>query len=111
MSVSQGAVARTAQDEAVPEVIVPPVVYVPVESVPEGEEVDIIFRRTRDGEIALVLYTALDRLVDCCGPHQPWVLLPTEKLEDVAQVQPFDLVFLDLEMPEEERVRPAEADA
>ena len=97
--------------ESVAEVVVPPVVYVPVESVPEGEEVDIVFRRTREGETALVLYTALDRLVDCCGPHQPWVLLPTEKLVDVAQVQPFDLIFLDLEMPEEERVGPTQANA
>ena len=90
---------------------VPPIIYVPVESVPEGDEVDIIFRRTRDGEVALVLYTALDRLVDCCGPHQPWVLLPTKKLVDVAEAQPFDLVFLDLEMPEDERVRPTETHA
>lgn len=93
----------------VSEVVVPPVVYVPVESVPEGEEADVIFRRTRDGEVALVLYTALDRLVDCCGPHQPWILMPTEKLAAVAEVQPYDLIFFDLEMPEEERVRPADA--
>lgn len=100
-----------SQSEVAAEVVIPPVVYVPVDSVPEGQEVDIVFRHTRDGEVALVLYTALDRLVDCCGPHQPWVLLPTEKLVDVAEVQPFDLVLLDLEMPEEERVQAPAATA
>ena len=108
---SQEAVSGAANEGAAPGVVIPPVVYVPVESVPQGQEVEIIFRRTRDGETALVLYTALDRLVDCCGPHQPWVLLPTERLVDVEQVQPFDLVLLDLDMPEEERVGPAGARA
>src|SRR5690606_24904115 len=50
--------------------IVPPMVYVPVGDVPTGDDVQIIFRRTLDGRLALVLYTALDRLVDCGGPHQ-----------------------------------------
>ncbi|WP_424922760.1 SAV_915 family protein [Aeromicrobium chenweiae] len=31
----------------------------------------------RDGRTALLAYTALDRLVDCCGDRQPWVLIET----------------------------------
>lgn len=93
-------------EEAVEVPLVPPMVYVPVGAVPDGEDVEIVFRRTLDGRMALVLYTALDRLVDCCGPHQPWVVMPTEKLGEVKKVQPFDVVYLDLEMPEEERERP-----
>lgn len=86
--------------------IVPPVVYVPCAAVPDGDEVQVVFRRTLDGRLALVIYTALDRLVDCCGPHQPWILLPTEKLAEVKKVQHYDVIYLDLEMPDEERVGP-----
>lgn len=93
-----------AGTEALPPL--PPVVYVPVGSVPEGDSVDIVFRRTLHGRLALVLYTALDRLVDGCGPHQPWILLPTERLVEVHEHNPFDVVYFDLEMPEEERERP-----
>ncbi|TGN31351.1 SAV_915 family protein [Aeromicrobium chenweiae] len=54
--------------------MVPPVLYVP-----GGRGVG---RRhgvvgLRDGRTALLAYTALDRLVDCCGDRQPWVLIET----------------------------------
>ena len=94
-------------DEALP--IVPPMVYVPVGAVPEGESVDIVFRQTLDGRLALVLYTALDRLVDCCGPHQPWIVMPSEKLSELKKLHHYDVIYFDLEMPEGEREQPPAA--
>lgn len=91
-------------DEALP--VVPPMVYVPVGAVPEGDSVDIVFRQTLDGRLALVLYTALDRLVHCCGPHQPWIVMPSEKLSELKKLHDYDVIYFDLEMPEEDRERP-----
>jgi hypothetical protein len=37
------------------------------------EELSVDFRRMRDGRLALLAYTALDRLVNCCGQdHRGW---------------------------------------
>ena len=103
-AVREGEVGAPAQP------VIPPIVYVPVAQVPDGEEVQIVFRQMLDGRVALVLYTALDRLVDCCGPHQPWIVMPTEKLPEVEKVLPYDALFFDLEMPQEQREQaPTEA--
>jgi hypothetical protein len=56
-----------------------------------------------DGRLALVAYTALDRLVDGCGRDQPWVVIPAAKLDEIDQHQPYDLILLDVEIPEEQR--------
>jgi hypothetical protein len=83
---------------------VPPVLYVPCAS----EEVDedgpsLDMRRTRDGRTALLVYTALDRLVDCCGELQPWVLVETGKLDAINDAQPYDVIYMDMRIPESER--------
>ncbi|WP_460525543.1 SAV_915 family protein [Flindersiella endophytica] len=36
-----------------------------------------------DGRTALLVYSALDRLVTNCGEHQPWVVLPATALADI----------------------------
>ncbi|WP_324195087.1 SAV_915 family protein [Nocardia farcinica] len=36
-----------------------------------------MLRRTRDGRIACLAYSALDRLLNCCGNNQPWMWTPT----------------------------------
>ena len=57
--------------------VIPPVVYLPCRTPGEwGAEVEM--RRTKDGRVALLAYTALDRLADCMGPHQPWILCHTD---------------------------------
>ena len=63
----------------------PPALYLPVSSAEGGEfhEVEL-----------------LDRLADAQGPHQPWMLYPTDRLEDLEQSQPYDVILLDLEIPE-----------
>jgi hypothetical protein len=81
-------------------------VYVPCEAV-DDNEMTISVRQARDGQLALLVYTALDRLVDCCGPNQPWVLMPTGKLDEVDEHVPFDMILFDVEIPEELRRKAA----
>jgi hypothetical protein len=81
-------------------------VYVPCEAV-DGDEMTISVREARDGQLALLVYTALDRLVDCCGPHQPWVLMPTANLDRVDEHVPFDMILFDVEIPEDLRRKAA----
>jgi len=82
----------------------PPVVYLPcVESVADATQARVAMRTTRDGRVALLAYTALDRLHDCCGRHQPWILMPTPGLDALQQAQPFQLLLLDVVIPEDKR--------
>jgi hypothetical protein len=82
----------------------PPVVYVPCS--PVGRDDDILsvdLRPTRDGRLALLVYSALDRLVNCCGDKQSWVVMPTADLEKVRVETNFELVLLDIEIPDDFR--------
>jgi len=81
-------------------------VYVPCEAV-DDNEMTISVRQARDGQLALLVYTALDRLVDCCGPDQPWVLMPTGMLDEVDEHVPFDMILFDVKIPEELRRKAA----
>lgn len=87
---------------------IPPVVYLPCAREPNGLGAEVELRTTTDGQLALLAYTALDRLANCCGPHQPWVLYPTDRLQDFAETQPFGVIMIDQEIPEPYRHRPAE---
>lgn len=80
----------------------PPVVYVPcAEGATSPSDASIVYRRTRDGREALLVYSALDRLKAGLGDTQPWLLIPTLELEKVWEVDGFDLVLLDIAVPEE----------
>ena len=82
----------------------PPVVYLPCsEQVVDPTDAAIDLRRTRDGRTALLAYSALDRLRTCCGYAQPWVLMPTATLNDLQQAHPFQLLLLDVMIPEDQR--------
>jgi hypothetical protein len=82
----------------------PPVVYVPCSPLdPSGDSLVVDLRATRDGRLALLVYSALDRLVDCCGDQQPWVGMPTANLENVRVATNFELVLLDVVIPNELR--------
>ncbi|QLY34491.1 hypothetical protein H0264_18415 [Nocardia huaxiensis] len=82
----------------------PPVVYLPVlQEVERVEDAQIMLRQTRDGRIACLAYSALDRLLECCGADQPWMWTPTVALDALQEVRPFDLLLLDLYIPEELR--------
>ena len=77
--------------------LIPPLLYVPVRDyLPGAGEVPIDFRSLPDGRTALVAYTALDRLVAACGAEQPWVVLPTDRLSEVDQHSPYEVMLLDV---------------
>lgn len=85
----------------------PPALYLPTGPVSGttdgGTGANIELRRTPDGRVALVAFTALDRLIDCCGEHQPWIMINTEHLPKIHQVNPYDVIVLDSELPVELR--------
>ena len=78
-------------------------VYVPCEQAPANEEQELVIdlRQTADGRMALLVYSALDRLVNCCGSRQPWVVMPTARLDTFSDR--FDLILLDVDIPHEHR--------
>lgn len=75
--------------------IVPPVVYVPTTG--HADELDL--RQAPDGRSVLLVYTALDRLVDGCGSQQPWVLLPVADLGAEGGRTAPDLILFDVDVP------------
>lgn len=82
----------------------PPILYVPcARHVSDPDDLEVDYRTTADGREALLVYSALDRLHRCAGPAQPWFLMPTVKLQELYAVRPFDLVLLDVVVPEEHR--------
>ncbi|NKY06140.1 hypothetical protein HF998_03975 [Cellulomonas hominis] len=64
----------------------------------------MVYRTTKDGRTALLVYSALDRLHRCAGAAEPWFVLPTTELQKLYDIRPFDLVLLDLVVPEDQRV-------
>ncbi|GGN63068.1 hypothetical protein GCM10010112_21940 [Actinoplanes lobatus] len=66
-------------------------------------------RPTQSGQVALLVYSALDRLVENCGESQPWTVLPATELERIREATGFELILLDVCIPERLR-RGAEGD-
>ncbi|GAB1516841.1 SAV_915 family protein [Actinophytocola sp. KF-1] len=85
-----------------PDLLIPPVVYVACDIADEKSFVPDLLR-TADGRVAILAYSALDRLIECCGEHQPWAVMPTSGLEAVRAEVAFDVVALDVAMPEARR--------
>lgn len=78
----------------------PPVLYLPcAEHVADPAAARPLLRRTRDGRLALLVHTALDRLHRCCGDEQPWVLIRTDRLAELRRTEPFDLLLPDVVIP------------
>ncbi|MGC4748388.1 SAV_915 family protein [Micromonospora sp. DT201] len=75
---------------------------------PGDDRLSVDLRRTRDGRMALLVYSALDRLVKCCGDQQPWTVMPATDLEAIRLDTQYEIVFLDLEIPDEFRRRSGE---
>lgn len=83
--------------------VIPPVLYLPCKAESTADKALIEMRQLDDGRVALMAYTALDRLAYCCGPNQPWVLYKTEALGELKQSTHFDLVAFDQPLAEELR--------
>jgi hypothetical protein len=87
--------------------LLPPVVYLAC-TAPAGTAIGeadwgVRLAGTDDGRFAILAYTALDRLVDACGPHQPWVLMPAARLDELDEHCPFDVILLDTPLADDER--------
>jgi hypothetical protein len=86
-----------------PAQVFPPVVYVPCAPTQSDEELTIDLRQTRDGRLALLVYSAMDRLISHCGAAQPWTVMLTKDLEQARLATGFSLILLDIDIPEELR--------
>jgi hypothetical protein len=82
----------------------PPVVYAPTLGADDGTT-RIRMQRMVDGQIALFVYSAMDRLAAQYGEDSPWVLLRVPDLEAAYQDSPFDLLFLDRALHPQEAAR------
>jgi hypothetical protein len=85
----------------------PAALYLPT-GAPEADRsgASIELRHTPDGQTALIAFSTLDKLIDCCGPHQPWLLVRTENLPTIHAGHPYDLIVLDSPLPAELRHTP-----
>lgn len=91
----------TAEPGPAPRPTIPPVLYLPARPGADENGAEIEMRQLEDGRVALLAYTALDRMARCCGPHQPWVLYQTDQLDTLRVMNPFDIVVFDQPLPEE----------
>ena len=82
---------------------VPPVLSLPLHRDSTEETRLVETRQLKDGRLALLAYTALDRLATLCGEDQPWLLTQTQTLDEIKKYQHFDVVIFDLEIPEQYR--------
>lgn len=81
----------------------PPVVYVPCVPVVSRAEASACLRTTADGRTALLAYSALDRLHAGAGRDVPWALMTIQDLQDLHDEHPFDVLYMDLKIPEHAR--------
>ncbi|MFD6859429.1 SAV_915 family protein [Rhodococcus sp. NPDC060090] len=82
----------------------PPYLYIPcAQGVSDPADAVVDLRYLSDGRIALLGYTALDRLLSCCGDSQPWLVVPASLLPRLRQSYRWDVLLLDIEIPENER--------
>jgi hypothetical protein len=96
--------ADRAGDAVGDRVALPPVVYLPVAHVPDdATEGQAELRRLDDGRLAVMAYTSLDRLIDCCGEQQPWLLVRVAALSELRTQSGYAVVALDVPLPEELR--------
>ena len=76
---------------------IPPVVYAPT-PVDDDGRTRIRMHRMRDDQVALFVYSALDRFEAQYGVGADWVLLTARHLERVYEEAPFDLLLVDREL-------------
>ncbi|MFZ4841320.1 SAV_915 family protein [Mycetocola saprophilus] len=82
------------------DVIIPPVLYLPVHRATETtEEPRVIVGTARSGKRALFAFTALDRLVQHCGARASWIVLPTDALALLQEESGFSVLILDQPVP------------
>jgi hypothetical protein len=101
---STSAIAETARSTPAG----PDMVFVPSEPVnARTGQARLQLRRIRDGRLAVLAYTSLDLLVAGCGESQGWIAAPVEQLEKLQPLAGFDVIALDVDLPDDWRVGPA----
>jgi len=84
----------------------PPIVYIPVSmALDSSAQPSAEYRITNDHRKVLLVYSALDRLVDGMGEYQPWVACSAKSLEQLWDTDKFDMTLLDVTVPSEHRVQ------
>lgn len=82
----------------------PPYLYLPcAQAVSDPADAVIDLRYLSGDRTALLAYTALDRLLSCCGDMQPWLVVPAQLLPRLREAYSWDVLVLDVEIPERER--------
>ena len=99
----EGPESGTVDAARSPAAVFPPVVYVPCSPDQTPGELTVDLRTARDGRLALLVYSAMDRLIAHCGPAQPWTVMVTKDLEQARLATGFELILLDLDIPQELR--------
>lgn len=88
----------------------PPTVFVPSRRGSAGDaELRLELRTLADGRTAMLAYTSLASLVAGCGAAQPWVSIRAERLVELREH--FDLVLVDVALPDDLRVPAGEPGA
>ncbi|WP_425411848.1 SAV_915 family protein [Mycetocola saprophilus] len=80
-------------------IIVPPVLYLPVDHVVGTDLSQTTVADLADGRKAIFAFTALDRLADCCGIDQGWILVPTDSLGRLQEELGFEVISIDKPIP------------
>lgn len=78
-----------------------PAYYVPCFTDGDGV-LRVMLRETRDGRVALIVYSALDRLRAGAG-GVPWAFLTLAQLQAVKDESPFDVIYQDIRIPDDKR--------
>lgn len=80
------------------------VAYLPSQRL-RAEDVEAVLelRRTVDGELGLLAYSTSDLLVAGCGPGQPWIAVPLDRVGDLVGLSGADVVVWDAGLPEGSR--------
>ncbi|WP_147441714.1 SAV_915 family protein [Mycetocola lacteus] len=81
------------------EILVPPVLYLPVSRVGSDNQPTTTVAELSDGRKAIFAYTALDRLANCCGRDQAWMLIQTESMGLLQQELGFEIISVDKPIP------------
>ena len=84
----------------------PPVVYVPRSESDDPQQSRVMLRTTADGRVALLAYSALDRFHEGVGAEVPWVLVTIEDLQQIYEQSPYELLLMDVRVPQESRRGP-----
>ncbi|MGH3440271.1 MAG: SAV_915 family protein, partial [Sciscionella sp.] len=71
-----------------------------------GDEAVLELRETDQGELAVLAFGSLDALVGGCGPQQPWICLPAERLDELVRRSGADGVLWEPALSEEQRHKP-----